>query len=351
MAGHVGSAQCQIEGCDGALYGRGLCGLHYQRWRKHGDPLRTFKKVGRSICTVEDCGRPIVGRGMCAKHYRKPERQCSVEGCERLQWGGGLCDAHGQRLRKHGDVQAHIPIQGKTVRGSRRCRVEGCERLNHYGELCLAHYMRFRKNGDVAAATPIALREPGRLCLVEGCGRPHKAKGYCTPHFRRVQATGDAQPGLPIFKKLAAEWIRDHLSYAGDDCLTWPFARIAGGPGSVTGSVVGRKGTTMPASRAMCILAHGEPPTPRHVAAHNCGKGHEACVNPRHLRWATMKENAADTLKHGTRPVLVHSKSNRLTAAQLKAVRLLADQMSAEELAITFRVDLHAIQRALKVTI
>ncbi len=30
---------CSITGCVGGVVGRGLCGKHWARWRKHGDPL------------------------------------------------------------------------------------------------------------------------------------------------------------------------------------------------------------------------------------------------------------------------------------------------------------------------
>lgn len=30
---------CSIEDCDRPEYGRGLCNMHWKRWRKHGDPL------------------------------------------------------------------------------------------------------------------------------------------------------------------------------------------------------------------------------------------------------------------------------------------------------------------------
>jgi hypothetical protein len=57
--------------------------------------------------------------------------------------------------------------------------------------------------------------------------------------------------------------------------------------------------TTAKASRVMCILAHGPAPSPLHVAAHSCGKGTDGCVNPKHLRWATEKENYEDAVAHG----------------------------------------------------
>lgn len=33
---------CSIEGCDGAVRARGWCSKHYQRWKKHGDPLKVI---------------------------------------------------------------------------------------------------------------------------------------------------------------------------------------------------------------------------------------------------------------------------------------------------------------------
>ena len=56
----------------------------------------------------------------------------------------------------------------------------------------------------------------------------------------------------------------------------------------------------MHASRYMCELVNGSPPTPRHEAAHSCGWGQGGCVNPRHLRWATRVENEAEKIIHGT---------------------------------------------------
>ncbi len=50
--------------------------------------------------------------------------------------------------------------------------------------------------------------------------------------------------------------------------------------------------------RVVCVAFHGEPPTPRHHAAHRDGNG----TNNRedNLRWATPIENEADKILHGT---------------------------------------------------
>jgi hypothetical protein len=107
------------------------------------------------------------------------------------------------------------------------------------------------------------------------------------------------KPGTPNARRdkgRGAEFLRANVAYAGDDCLTWI---LKGRDGKGYGQVA-YGGKLRLAHRVMCILAHGEPPTPEHHAAHSCGKGHEACVNPRHLSWKTASENQADTVTHGT---------------------------------------------------
>ncbi len=32
---------CSVEGCDRRLHAKGMCSLHYGRWKTHGDPLKT----------------------------------------------------------------------------------------------------------------------------------------------------------------------------------------------------------------------------------------------------------------------------------------------------------------------
>lgn len=94
----------------------------------------------------------------------------------------------------------------------------------------------------------------------------------------------------------ARDFLLSQTNYKGDDCLIWPFSRYKNGYGRL-GLGGGRTGY---AHKAMCFLAHGPAPAPSYEAAHSCGKGHEGCVNPQHLRWSTHVENIADKFQHGT---------------------------------------------------
>jgi hypothetical protein len=90
-------------------------------------------------------------------------------------------------------------------------------------------------------------------------------------------------------------WLKSKVDHAGDECLIWPYSRNKRGY-----ATIGRDGKSYGAYRLMCELAHGEPTADKYEAAHSCGRGHEGCVNPRHLRWASRTENQRDRLKHGT---------------------------------------------------
>lgn len=112
-------------------------------------------------------------------------------------------------------------------------------------------------------------------------------------HYARWRRFGDPEKTISAAHGQLMKWLQDHVDYQGDDCLIWPFGRNGKGYGAIKFN-----GTMTVASRVMCILAHGQPDQPELEAAHSCGRGHEACTSPRHLRWASSQENANDKFCH-----------------------------------------------------
>ena len=173
-------------------------------------------------------------------------------------------------------------------------------------------------------------RMPVKPCNVEGCTEPSRARGLCKKHHKRLMRHGAPEggrsaPGEPL------AWLLEHASYVGADCLAWPFTEGMGN--------VWIDGKAEKASRAMCALAHGEPPTPEYEAAHSCGKGHEGCVNPSHLRWATTSENQMDRVLHGTSNRGERNARAVLTADDVRAIRLrLAAGEMGKDLAASYSV-------------
>lgn len=181
-------------------------------------------------------------------------------------------------------------------------------------------------------------------CSIDGCDKPHQARGWCLMHYKLFCRNGD-----PLARKHAAKWstmkwLEDHKDYEGDECLIWPFAMMSKrGYGKTQ-----FRGKHCSAHLAMCILAHGEKPAPKMVAAHSCGKGHLACVNPKHLRGATYAENCADMLIHGTRPIGHKCYQAKLTPEDVLKIRAIGNSMTHAEIATLYGISAPSVGKVLR---
>jgi hypothetical protein len=189
------------------------------------------------------------------------------------------------------------------VAESRICSIEGCGKKLFCKGLCRTHY-----NQTI----------PPKPCAIVGCESPAKNNmKLCWKHYSRASNHGDPE------HETKSEEVQKFLTRAAkctdDDCLFWPFPRITNPKQPRVSVNVG--GKTQFASRYVCQLAHGEPPTPNHEAAHSCGNGHLSCVNGSHLRWATTEENMADKLIHGTDNRGERNHRAKLTEADVRRIR------------------------------
>lgn len=235
----------------------------------------------RSICTIEGCGKPVVGRGWCGTHYA--------------------------RWKRHGS-----PTAFATPKEKRICSIDGCGNLQTSRGWCVKHYSRWLDHGT----TSLNEMESG-VCSVPGCGQgPIQGQGLCNTHYRRLRKHGSLtlvktkpSPAYDFYKEVV-------VNFEADECLIWPFSKNGKGYATIHGGQVHRR---------LCEETYGPAPTAKHQAAHNCGR--RDCVNRRHIRWATIAENAADKIQHGTYGV-------KLTLGEVNEIkRLLASSMTQKEIA------------------
>lgn len=177
-----------------------------------------------------------------------------------------------------------------------------------------------------------------KACSVEGCkGNAHwrarGGNGLCSPHKLRLKRHGDPLGGRTARGELM-RFIHDvAVRYEGADCLSWPFGKNENGYGIVMVS-----GRHAKASRYICSLVKGNPPTPEHEAAHSCGKGHLGCVNPNHLEWKTTSQNQMDRVSHGTSNRGERHYRSKITEAEVLEIRHLRGIKKQREIAEMFGV-------------
>lgn len=124
-------------------------------------------------------------------------------------------------------------------------------------------------------------------------------------HYTRFKRHGDPQRTLTAPEGAGLDFLFASLIPDGRECIEWPYSRDKDGYGQTY-----YNSRVTQTHRLVCLLAHGEPPTPKHQAAHSCGNS--SCINKGHLRWRTAGENIAEKEAHGTKLVGAAIPSSKL---------------------------------------
>lgn len=115
-------------------------------------------------------------------------------------------------------------------------------------------------------------------------------------------------------KATGAQIIKAALAMRGRRCRDWPLSRSRDGYGLTS---VNKKTTQV--HRHICRVAHGEPPTPEHMACHSCDN--PACINPHHLSWKTHAENMADRQSRSRQVRGVKHHKAKLTETDVREIK------------------------------
>jgi hypothetical protein len=158
-----------------------------------------------------------------------------------------------------------------------------------------------------------------RICDVPDCGKKHRSLGFCEKHYERAKRYGDPLGGGTFKGEPAKFYETVVLTHCGDECLIWPYTRGSDGYARLK-----LRGEHL-VQRILCLDLYGPPPSNEHEAAHSCGHGMQGCVNPRHVRWASREQNAADKITHGTAPRGTNCGLAKLTEEDVRKIRSLRE--------------------------
>ncbi|MEH7354819.1 hypothetical protein V7150_14775 [Neobacillus drentensis] len=102
---HSRKGQCIVEGCNGHIKARQLCGMHYMRMRRR--KVKNVDAVSDLIvnCLAVGCSNTHFAHGYCEDHDKiymkfgyphipKVIKQCGVANCTNIHFKNGLCENH-----------------------------------------------------------------------------------------------------------------------------------------------------------------------------------------------------------------------------------------------------------------
>lgn len=162
------------------------------------------------------------------------------------------------------------------------CSVEGCDSRRHCRGMCQKHYLRWKHHGSIE--DPRLSRQAqlqAATCSVVDCGRTPKSLplGLCDMHYQRMRARGTTDASVrPSAKERLLSKVRKT-----ETCWVWTGGCDAHGYGQI-----GIDQKVVYVHRLAYELMVGKIPS-GHQIDHICRN--IICVNPGHLRLATIKQN------------------------------------------------------------
>lgn len=213
-------------------------------------------------------------------------------------------------------------------------------------EQLLARVLRVIREGasehDMAAFASRG-QEPDRMrkistepCGVDACDRPQRTRGLCATHYARLIRHGDVN----ATKKRPTGGLRAEIDAAASDASDGPCLLLTGHQHRPT---IHLSGVSMTASRAVWVLANGDP-RDLHVL-HTCGMGREGCIRLSHLYLGTNSDNGRDASRDGAMARGTRHYQARLTELDVLEIRRLRGLgQSRSAVATAFAVSVRTVR-------
>lgn len=136
------SSRCSIENCTRPLRGRGWCSLHYQRWKRLGDPLGGDPRRSRTPTQLYERRRRLV---LNATRYAKKNREkINAANRRRYKENPNKIKARYLRHRAGGHVTAKQLAVIETRTGG-RCSI--CKKLVNSKDRSIDHIVPVANGG------------------------------------------------------------------------------------------------------------------------------------------------------------------------------------------------------------
>lgn len=177
-----------------------------------------------------------------------------------------------------------------------------------------------------------------QLCKVDGCCKVAKNASMCWGHYSRNRRhghplSGRTEVGVPM------QFLLDAVSANSNDCIEWIYSTTGNGR-----PLVWQNGKLLQASRVVLEMVLGPPPSDKHFALHSPVECHNPiCINPRHLRWGTLKENNADMFIDGTACVGNRNGNCKLSDDDVRLIR--ASSKRSDDIAKQFSIHERTVRR------
>jgi hypothetical protein len=162
-----------------------------------------------------------------------------------------------------------------------------------------------------------------KACNVDGCQEAHYSVGLCKRHYAAKRRNGDPTITHKPRGTLEERFWRKVDKRGDGECWPWTANKTADKRYGSIHDGGGKRGTNLMAHRVSYELHHGPVPEGLYVL-HSCDN--PSCVNPKHLRAGSAKENTQDAIQRGRlkNPPVMAGETNvksKLTAQQVKFIR------------------------------